>query len=177
MNFTELKIKDAFMIESEIIEDERGFFGRQWCKEEFEAHGLVSHFVVCNFSFSKKTGTLRGMHYQVPPHQEVKLIRCTKGAIYDVIIDLRPESPTYKLWVGVQLRADSYKMLYVPERVAHGFQTLEDDTEVVYPTSQFYSPQAERGVRWDDPVFSIRWPETTTRIISDKDKHWADYVV
>lgn len=175
MIFTETKINSAFIIEPARVADERGFFARTWSKKQFEAHGLTSHFVEFNLSFSKTSGTIRGLHYQVPPYQEAKLIRCTKGAIYDVIIDLRPESLTYKQWLGVELTAATYKMLYVPEGVAHGFQTLEDESEVFYPVSQFYFPEAERGVRWDDPMFAIEWPETDSRIISQKDKSWSDY--
>jgi len=174
MIFTETKLNGAYVIEIQKLEDIRGFFARVWCKNEFETHGLISHLTQTNISFSKKEGTLRGMHYQVEPNQESKLIRCTKGAIYDVIIDLRPNSPTYKKWLGVELTAENYNMLYVPEDFAHGFQTLEDDTEVVYQVSQFYSPQSERGVRYNDPAFGIRWP-IEVQVVTDKDKNWADY--
>jgi len=177
MKFIETKISGAFIIEPTKITDERGFFARTWSKKQFDAHGVISCFVEFNTSFSKTSGTIRGLHYQVPPFREAKLVRCTKGAIYDVIIDLRPESLSYKRWLGVELRADTYKMLYVPEGVGHGFQTLEDDAEVFYPVSQFYSPEFERGVRWDDPMFAIEWPETERVIISDKDRSWRDYRV
>jgi len=176
MIFTETRLKDAFIIEIEKREDERGFFARAWCKKEFEAHGLHLDLVQANLVFSNRRGTLRGMHYQVAPYGEAKLMRCIRGAIYDVIIDLRPESPTYKQWLGVELTADNHKMLYVPEYCAHGYQTLVDNTETFYPVSQFYSPGFERGVRWNDPAFGIEWP-LNIQVISDKDANWPDYVV
>jgi dTDP-4-dehydrorhamnose 3,5-epimerase len=176
MIFTETKLDGAYVIEIQKLEDARGFFARAWCKNEFEMHGLISHLMQTNISFSKKKGTLRGMHYQIVPIQESKLVRCTKGAIYDVIIDLRPNSSTYKQWLGIELTAENYKMLYVPEDFAHGFQTLENNTEVVYQVSQFYSPQSERGVRYNDPTFGIKWP-VDVRVITDKDNNWADYTV
>ena len=175
MKYTETKILGAFIIEPEKLEDERGYFMRGWCKNEFEAQGLISTFVQGNISFSRKAGTLRGLHCQIPPHQETKFVRCTKGALYDVIIDLRIKSPTYMQWLGVELRADTYKMLYIPEGLAHGFLTLEDNTEVFYPVSQFYCPLSELGIRWNDPNFDIKWPETDVRILSEKDKNWSDY--
>jgi dTDP-4-dehydrorhamnose 3,5-epimerase len=175
MIFWETGINGAFFIEIEKITDNRGFFARTWCKIEFETKGLNTHFVQANMSYNKKSGTIRGMHYQVAPCEEVKLIRCTTGAIYDVIIDLRRYSSTYKKWIGVELTEDNYKMLYVPEGFAHGFQTLTDDAQVFYQVSQFYSPECEKGIRWDDPAFKIEWPETTERIISGKDQMWTDY--
>jgi dTDP-4-dehydrorhamnose 3,5-epimerase len=168
VKFIETRLKGAYIIEPEPIEDERGFFARSWCQQEFEAHGLNPNLVQCNISFNKKKGTLRGMHYQVTPHEEAKLVRCTKGAIYDVIIDLRPDSPTFKQWIAVELTAKNYKMLYIPEGFAHGFQSLEDNTEVFYQMSDFYHPQCARGVRWNDPVFKIEWPQNEW-IISDRD--------
>lgn len=174
MIFVETKLKDAHIIEIEKLEDTRGFFARSWCRNEFDEHGLVSTVVQANISWNKKRGTLRGMHYQVPPYEEVKLVRCSRGSIYDVIIDLRKDSPTYKQWLGVELTADDYKLLYVPGGFAHGFQTLEDDTETVYQVSQFYTPGAEAGLRWDDPTFNINWP-LEVRVISDKDRNWPDY--
>jgi len=174
--FRQTRLKGAFFIEPERIEDRRGFFARAWCKEEFESHSLNPSLVQCNLSFNKNGGTLRGMHYQTAPHEEAKLVRCTRGAIYDVIIDLRPESPTYLEWIGVELTADNHKMLYVPENFAHGYQTLTDNTEVFYQVSQFYSPESERGVRWNDPAFGIKWPETNSVMISEKDKNWPDYL-
>jgi len=176
MIFKEARLKGAFVIEPERIEDYRGFFARAWCKKEFETHGLNPRLVQCNLSFNKNPSTLRGMHYQTAPHEEAKLVRCTKGAVYDVIIDLRSKSPTYLQWIGVELTADNHKMLFVPENFAHGYQTLMDATEVFYQVSEFYSPGSERGVRCDDPVFSIKWPEANHRIISDKDKNWPDYL-
>ena len=176
MIFTETKLNGAYVIEIEKLEDNRGFFARSWCQNEFKAKGLVSRVVQANVSSNKKKGTLRGMHYQLSPYEETKLVRCTRGAIYDVIIDLRPGSPTYAQWVGVELTAENYKMLYVPEDFAHGFQTLEDDSEVVYQVTQFYTPGSEKGIRWDDPVFSIQWP-TDVQVISDKDKSWPDYTL
>ncbi len=176
MIFTETKIKGAFIVEPTKIEDDRGFFTRIWCKKQFEMRGLASNFVQCNTSFSKKMGTLRGLHYQVAPFQEAKLIRSNNGAIYSVILDLRPESPTYKQWLGVELSSDNNKMLYVPEGVANGFQTIKDNTQVSYPVSQFYSLEHERGIRWDDPQFSIRWPqEVDVGLISEKDKNWPNF--
>ena len=158
MIFTETKLKGAFTIEPERLEDDRGFFARMWCQQEFEAHGLDPRLVQCNISFNKRRGTLRGMHYQVAPHEEAKLVRCTMGTVYDVIIDLRSDSPTFKQWVAVELTADNRRMLYIPEGFAHGFQTLEDNTEVFYQMSEFYHPECARGVRWDDPSFGIVWP-------------------
>ncbi|MDY7076058.1 MAG: dTDP-4-dehydrorhamnose 3,5-epimerase [Chloroflexota bacterium] len=175
MIFTETKLKGAFIIEIEMRGDERGFFARSWCQKEFEAHGVNLNWVQANIAFSKNRGTLRGLHYQIAPYEEAKLMRCTRGAIYDVIVDLRPESPTHKQWIGVELSADNHRMLYVPEGFAHGYQTLMDNTETFYPVSQFYAPEYERGVRWDDPAFDIKWPETDERIVSDKDKSWSNY--
>jgi len=158
MKFVETKLKGAFIIEPERLEDERGFFTRTFCQKEFEKQGLNPRVAQCNVSFNKKKGTLRGMHYQKTPHQEAKLISCIRGGIYDVIIDLRPESATYCQWFAVELRAQDYKMLYVPEGVAHGFQTLEDNSVVFYQMSESYHPECARGVRWDDRLFSIQWP-------------------
>ena len=176
MIFTKAELEGAFIIEIEKLEDARGFFARAWCQKEFESHGLNPRFVQANISYSKMRGTLRGMHYQEAPYAEAKLVRCTRGAIYDVIIDLRQGSPSYGRWMGLQLTANNYRMLYVPEGFAHGFQTLEDDTEVFYQVSQFYSPQYERGVRYDDPSFAIKWP-LEVRVISEKDKSWPDFAL
>ncbi len=175
MIFIETRLKGAFIIEIEKQEDERGFFARSYCQKEFAKYGLNPNFVQANIGFSKEKGTLRGLHYQEPPHEETKLVRCSAGAIFDVIVDLRPGSHTYKQWVGVELSTDNHTMLYVPEGFAHGYQTLMEDTEVLYQVSQFYAPQFERGVRWDDSAFSIRWPEIVTRFISDKDRSWPDF--
>jgi dTDP-4-dehydrorhamnose 3,5-epimerase len=175
MKFKKTKLKGAYVIEIEKLSDERGFFARAWCQKEFEAKGLNADLAQANVSYNSKMGTIRGMHYQIAPYQECKLIRCTRGAIYDVIIDLRPDSPTYKQWTGVELTSDNYTMFFVPEDFAHGFQTLADDTEITYQVSQFYTPGSEQGIRFDDPAFNIRWPQEVT-IISDKDRTWPDFV-
>jgi dTDP-4-dehydrorhamnose 3,5-epimerase len=176
MIFKETKLQGAFVVKIEKRQDNRGFFARAWCKKEFEAHDLNAHLVQANIAFSRKKGTLRGMHYQVSPCEEAKLVRCIKGGIFDVAIDLRPNSPTYKEWVGVELTEDNHTMFYIPENFAHGYQTLTDNTEAFYQVSQFYSPEAEQGVRWDDPAFGITWPEKDNLVISEKDKHWPDYL-
>lgn len=175
MIFHETKLKGAYLVELERREDDRGFFARGWCSKEAEVMGLVGDMVQFNVSFNEKKGTLRGMHFQAAPHKEVKLVRCVRGGIFDVIIDLRPDSPTFCQWVGVELTQANRNMLYVPEDFAHGFQTLTDDTEVNYLVSQFYTPAAERGVRFNDPAFGIRWPEEQERIISAKDLDWPDF--
>ena len=175
MIFTETSLKGAFLIEPERLEDERGFFARTWCQREFEAHGLNSRLVQCNISFNKKMGTLRGMHYQVAPYEEARLVRCTQGAIYDVIIDLRPESSTFKQYIAAVLTAQNRTMLYVPEGFAHGFLTLEDNTEVFYQMSEFYAPEYARGVRWNDPAFGIQWP-AEVQVISDRDQNYPDFI-
>lgn len=175
MIFTETALPEAFVVELERRHDERGFFARAWCRREFEEHGLSGRLVQCNISFNSAAGTLRGMHYQIAPSEEAKLIRCTAGAVYDVIIDLRPGSPAFKRWIGVELTADNGSALYVPEGFAHGYQTLADGTETLYQVSEFYAPEAERGVRWDDPTFAIEWPATQRRIISEKDRSWPDF--
>ena len=169
MIFTETTLKGAYVIEAERKEDERGFFARTCCQEEFRARGLSPRVAQCSVSFNENKGTLRGMHYQVAPHQETKLVSCVRGAIYDVIIDLRPDSPTYCHWFAVDLSAENYKMLYIPEGFAHGFQTLEDTSEVFYQMSESYYPQAARGVRWDDPAFGIEWA-LECKVISAKDR-------
>lgn len=157
MIFTETKLKGAFIVDIQPHEDERGFFARSWCEDEFKRHGLNPNLAQCNISFNKKRGTLRGMHYQVEPYPEVKLVRCTMGSIYDVIIDLRKDSSTFKQWFAVDLTAQNRRALYIPEGFAHGFQTLEDNTEVFYQMSEFYHPECARGVRWDDPEFGVEW--------------------
>jgi dTDP-4-dehydrorhamnose 3,5-epimerase len=172
--FRELSLKGSFLIDLEKRGDERGFFARAFCKREFEAHGLPAEFVQCNISFNKRKGTLRGMHFQDAPFAEAKLIRCTRGSVFDAIIDLRPSSPTFKRHFTVILSADGDAMLYVPEGFAHGFQTLEDNTEVFYQMSQFYAPNFARGVRWNDPAFGIAWPPAH-RIIIDRDQSYADF--
>lgn len=169
MKFTETKLVDAYVIELERLEDERGFFARSFCQREFAERGLNPCIAQCNISFNKKKGTLRGMHYQAAPYTEAKLVSCISGAIYDVIIDLRHDSPTYCQWFAVELLAESGKMLYAPAGFAHGFQTLTDNTTVFYQMSEFYHPQYAKGVRWDDPKFGIEWVNPN-RIISEKDQ-------
>lgn len=176
MFFKATKLKGAFIIEPERLEDERGFFARTWCKREFEDHGLNANLVQCNTSFNRKKGTLRGMHYQTAPHAEAKLVKCTQGSVYDVIIDLRPDSDTYKDWCAVELNSDNHTMLYIPENFAHGFLTLEDNTEVFYQMSEFYYSECARGIRWSDPAFSIPWP-MDIMVISDKDRSYHDFTV
>ncbi len=173
--FTETRLKGAYVITSEKRLDERGFFARAWCQREFKEHNLNPRMVQCNISFNKKGGTLRGMHYQAAPCPEAKLVRCTRGAIYDVIVDLRAGSPTFKEHVAEVLTALNYQMLYVPEGFAHGFQTLEDDTEVFYQMSEFYAPELARGVRYNDPAFGIKWPIENV-IINDRDRNYPDFV-
>lgn len=174
MFFRETNLKGAFIIQPEERGDSRGFFARTWCQKEFKEQGLNWQIVQCNISFSKKKGTLRGMHYQAKPFEEAKLVRCTRGAIYDVMIDLRPDSPTFKQHVAVKLTANNHKMVYVPEGFAHGFQTLEDNTEVFYQMSCEYAPEYSRGVRWNDPAFSIEWP-VKNPIILDRDNSYRDW--
>tara|TARA_B100000809_G_C14942051_1_gene460792 strand:- start:144 stop:674 length:531 start_codon:yes stop_codon:yes gene_type:complete len=168
MKFFETELKCSYIIELEKLEDERGFFSRSWDRNEFKEQGLNHNLVQCNISFSKKRGTLRGMHFQKKPFEETKLVRCTRGKIFDVIIDLRAESNTYKKWIGMELKSDDFKMLYIPEGFAHGFQTLEDNTEVFYQVSNWFSPEHERGIRWDDKELDIKWP-INNPIISKKD--------
>jgi dTDP-4-dehydrorhamnose 3,5-epimerase len=174
MKLTSVPLPGAYVIELEPIVDERGFFARTWCTQEFKVHGLNPNLAQCSVSFNKRKGTLRGMHYQIEPHQEAKLIRCCSGAIYDVILDLRRPSPTYCKWFAVELTAANRKMLYVPEGVAHGFQTLTDGVEVLYQISESYWPESARGARWDDPVFGIQW-QIPDPIISPRDNSFPDY--
>ncbi len=175
MIFTETSLAGAFIIDPERKEDERGYFARIWCEREFEARGLDSRLVQCSASFNRGAGTLRGMHYQVAPYEETKLVRCTRGTVFDVIIDLRPTSPTLGRHVGATLSAANGKMMYVPRGFAHGFQTLEDDTEIAYQMSEFYRPECARGVRWNDPAFGIAWPRTGNLIINARDQAYADF--
>jgi dTDP-4-dehydrorhamnose 3,5-epimerase len=194
MHFKETKLKGAYIIEIEKLEDERGFFGRSFCVREFEKHGLNPRVVQCNISYNRLKGTLRGMHYQAAPHAEAKLVRCIRGAIYDVIVDLRPDSSTYKIWFGVELSAPrspltahysglpangspltaQYNLLYIPENFAHGFITLEDHTEVSYQMSEFYDPGSAKGFRWDDPTFKIHLPIKVT-VISNRDASYPRF--
>jgi dTDP-4-dehydrorhamnose 3,5-epimerase len=171
MRFLKTPLAGAFLIECERRADARGFFARLWCRKEFEAQGLVSDFPQENISVNDKAGTLRGLHFQRAPHDEVKVIRCTRGALYDVIVDLRPSSPTYLSWYGVELNADDYRALYIPQGFAHGFQTILDRTEAQYMVSAYYAPQAESGLRYDDPALNIRWPSPVS-VMSEKDRSW-----
>ena len=175
MKFTELKIPGAFLVELEPRTDERGFFARSFCMREFEAHGLNPNVEQCNVSYSLQRGTLRGLHIQRAPHEETKLVRCTRGRLYDVIVDLRKESPTYCRWIGVELDADSRRAVYVPRGCAHGFQTLEPDSEAFYQVSAFYSQEFELGYRWNDPSFQIEWP-LDDAVLSDRDRAHKDFV-
>ncbi len=174
MKFQETPIEGLYVIELEPRGDERGFFARGFCRDEFRAHGLVGEFVQVNDSLSARKGTLRGMHYQLPPDAETKLVRCIRGALWDVALDLRPESPSFGRWFGAELTAENRRMLYLPKGFAHGFVTLAEDTEAMYFVDAFYAPQQERGVRWDDPRFGIRWPLAPT-VLSEKDQQHPDF--
>lgn len=175
MIFHTTAVEGVFLIEPERIADERGFFARTWCGREFADHGLNPALAQCSVSFNHRQGTLRGMHFQVAPHAEAKLVRCTMGAIYDVALDLRPASPTFLRYVAAPLSAANRQMLYIPEGCAHGFLTLEDNTEVLYQISADYAPQAARGVRWNDPAFGIVWPDEV-RVIAERDRTYPDFV-
>jgi dTDP-4-dehydrorhamnose 3,5-epimerase len=175
MVFTETKLKGAFVIDLERKEDERGFFARTFCVDEFQAHGLNGRLIQCSASFNKRRGTLRGMHWQDPPHIECKLVRVTRGAIFDVIIDLRPASPTFKQYFSAELTAENHRQIYVPEGFAHGYQTLEDNTEIFYQMSAPFAPALGRGVRWNDPAFGIRWPEVEERLVNARDATFPDF--
>jgi dTDP-4-dehydrorhamnose 3,5-epimerase len=172
--FVQTKLEGAYIIEVERIEDERGFFARTFCCREFEALNLDPRVAQCSTSFNRRKGTLRGLHYQVAPYSEVKVVRCTAGAIYDVAVDLRRESQTFKQWVAVELTADNRRMFYIPAGCAHGFQTLVDNTEVLYQMSEFHHPDSARGIRWDDPAFGVRWPISENIIISERDSLYPD---
>lgn len=172
--FRETELPGAFLIEPERFEDERGFFALSWSACAFAERGLDSRLVECNISFNRRKGTLRGMHFQTAPRAQAKLVRCTASAIYDVIVDLRPESVTFKRWFGVELSAANRLALYVPEGFAHGFQTLADDAEVFYQMAEVYAPECARGVRWDDPAFGIEWPDDE-RIIIARDREYPDF--
>ncbi len=171
MFFTETKLKGAFIVDLKRLEDERGFFARAFCQKEFTEHGLKPIIAQANIAFSKKKGTLRGMHFQFPPAAETKLVRCTRGAVWDIIVDLRPESPTYLDHVAVQLTADNHRAIYVPERFAHGYQVLEENTETSYQVGEFYTPTADGGLRYNDPKLSLEWPIPVTEL-SSKDNNW-----
>jgi dTDP-4-dehydrorhamnose 3,5-epimerase len=175
MIFHETELRGAFILELEKREDDRGFFARTWCQREFRQHGLNPHLAQCSISFNRRKGTLRGMHYQAAPHAEAKLVRVTRGVVYDVIIDLRPKSPTYKRHLGLELSADNYRMLYVPEGFAHGFITLAEATEVFYQMSEFFTPASTQGLRWNDPAFGVAWP-VSQPILNDRDQSYPDFV-
>lgn len=174
MRFIQTSLAGAYLIEPEAISDGRGFFARSYCAKEFAGHGLNVSSVQCNISYNKKRGTLRGMHFQRQPNAEAKLVRCTAGAIYDVIIDMRKDSPTFSRWVGYELTASNHTALYIPEGFAHGFQTLVDDSEVLYQMFNFFAPESAGGVRWDDPAFNIAWP-VESPVMSDKDRSYPDF--
>lgn len=176
MEFLETKLPGVFEVHIEAKSDERGFFARTWCQLEFEAQGLNGNLVQCSLSFNRRKGTLRGLHYQVAPHREAKLIRCTQGAIYDVVLDLRRQSSTFKNWVAVVLTSEKRNMVYVPPGCAHGFLTLEDGSEVSYQMSEFQHAESARGVRWDDLAFQIAWP-TKVEIISERDRTYPDFEI
>ena len=171
MIFKETILPGAYVIEPKKIGDDRGYFARIWCKREFQQHGLRADLAQSNVGFSHRKGTLRGLHFQKAPHEEVKIVRCTRGSMFDVIVDLRPESPTYKRWFGVELNDENSRMIYVPEGFAQGYLTLTDNTEMSYHTSQFYNAEAASGVRYDDAALGIRWPLTAT-VISEQDRNW-----
>ena len=174
MIFSETELRCAFVIEPRKLEDERGFFARVWCEEEFKNKDLNPRLKQCNISYNYKKGTVRGMHYQVAPHEEAKLVRCIRGAIHDVAIDLRRDSPTFAKHISVVLTADNHKALYIPEKFAHGFQTLVDNCEVFYQMSEFYAPECSRGIRWNDPFFNISWP-LSDAVVSARDQSYPDF--
>ena len=174
MHFTETTLTGVYLIDLERFDDERGFFARAWCQDEFAQHHLTAQIVQCNISFNAKRGTVRGLHCQIAPYEEAKIVRCTAGAIFDVVVDLRSDSPTFKRWLGVELTASNHRMVYVPFGFAHGLQTLDDNSEVFYQMSEFYHPECARGVRWDDTAFKISWPMRPT-VISLKDQLYPDF--
>jgi dTDP-4-dehydrorhamnose 3,5-epimerase len=173
--FAETALKGAFTVDIEKRQDNRGFFARSWCQNEFREKGLNPRVLQCNISYNEKKGTFRGMHYQVPPHEEAKLVRCTRGSIYDVIVDLRHDSPTFGKHLGIELSEENRRMLYIPEKFAHGFVTLQDQTEVFYQMSEVYAPEYARGIRWNDPYFDILLPMEIA-VISDRDRTYPDFV-
>lgn len=175
MTFSETSIAGTYLVDLERIGDSRGFFARAWSSAEFRNMGLVPDFPETNFSMSARKGTIRGFHYQKAPHQEAKFVRCVRGALFDVVIDLRADSPTFHQWAGFEIRASSYQGIYVPAGCAHGVQTLEDDTEMLYMVSACYQAGAEAGIRWNDPFFGVGWPDVGRRIVSEKDQSWPDY--
>lgn len=174
MNFVETRLKGAFLVKLKKHEDNRGFFARGWDKGLLEQQGLIGSVTQQNIAFSKVKGTVRGLHYQKAPHQETKFVRCTRGSVFDVIVDLRPDSPTFKHWLGVTLTMDDYQVLYMPKDFAHGFQALEDNSEIMYLVSEPYTPTAEAGIRYNDPVIHVDWPLPVT-MVSEKDASWPDF--
>jgi dTDP-4-dehydrorhamnose 3,5-epimerase len=177
MIFTETPLAGAYLVEPELAVDERGLFARIWCAREFAERGLETRIAQCSVSFNSRRGTLRGLHYQSEPYTEVKVVRCTAGAIFDVIVDLRPASRTFRQHYSTVLSASNRRMHYIPDGFAHGFQTLEPDSEVTYQISEFYQPAHGRGVRWDDPVFGIEWPATEQRLMNERDRNYPDFQV
>jgi dTDP-4-dehydrorhamnose 3,5-epimerase len=175
MRFAEAPLPGAYVVDLEPVEDERGMFARCWSPEEFRRHGLDDRLAACNISFNTLAGILRGMHYQSAPHEEAKLVRCTAGAVYDVVVDLRPGSPTFCRWFGAELTSRNRTALYVPAGCAHGFQTLEPESEVLYLMSAPFVADAARGVRWNDPAFAIDWPSTPQRTMSERDRTYPDF--
>ena len=173
MKFTPTPVDGAYVLDVNRIGDERGYFGRLWCENEMREQGLVAKIRQSNIGFSPQAGTLRGLHYQRAPHEEVKIVRCTRGSVFDVVVDVRPQSPTFRRWFGIELNPDNASMLYVPEGCATGYLTLEDNSEIYYNTSAIYAPEAATGVRYDDPAFQIDWPREIT-VLSDNDKNWPD---
>lgn len=173
MKFISTAVTGTYILELEKIHDDRGYFARSWSRDEFEEHGLEANLAQCSISFNKKKGTLRGMHFQIPPSAEAKLVRCTRGAFFDVVLDLRPGSKSFLQWQGVELTSDNSQMLFIPKGCAHGFQTLSDNTEIFYQISEKYAPEHARGVRWDDSLFGVQWPVPVT-VISDRDKSYPD---
>jgi dTDP-4-dehydrorhamnose 3,5-epimerase len=174
MRFHATPLPGALLVEPERLEDERGFFARSWCREEFADHGIHCDWVQCNISYNRRRGTLRGLHYQAAPHEEAKLVRCTRGKAFDVIVDLRPQSVTFGRWAAFELSAENHRMVFVPAGFAHGFQTLADDTELFYQMSEVYCPEKAGGVRWDDPLLAIDWPPCPRRIISPRDLSYRE---
>ena len=175
MRFLPTSLAGVLIVEPELREDDRGFFARTWCRDEFATAGIPTQWVQCNVSFNRCAGTLRGMHWQAAPHEEAKLVRCTAGAVYDVVLDVRTGSPTFGQWVAIELTAANHRAVFIPGGLAHGFQTLTDNTEVFYHMSAMYHPEAARGVRWDDPAFGIVWPACEARIIAPRDLSFPDF--
>jgi dTDP-4-dehydrorhamnose 3,5-epimerase len=175
MIFAQTKLPGAYIVDLQKRHDNRGFFARAWCRNEFQDQGIPMQVVQANLAHTEKRGTLRGMHYQIPPHAELKFFRCIRGVIYDVMLDLRPESPTFGQWLGVELSAENRLAVFIPAGFAHGYQTLTDDAEVFYMVSEAYAPGAESGIRWNDPAFGIEWPITENLTLSEKDLNWPDY--